>query len=912
MRKSPGSDCRLVCRVFWERFEWGFMRLLQSLLRRWRSFRSKDASDAALSEELRFHLERQTEENIAMGMSPIEARKAAQAEFGSVAGAMHDSYEARGVTWLDDLLQDVRYGLRTLLKHRSFTVVTVLTLALGIGACTAIFSVVNAVLLRSLPYGDPQRLVYLYTPNHNLGLPDEVFGPSYADFFDLQKQSHSYSSMTLFDQATFTLTDGNRAERVGAARVDGSFFTTLQSTPLVGRVFSEQEEQPGHDQVVVLSYELWQAAFGGSGDVLGRSLRLDGRLFQVIGVMPQDFGYPHKSEVAYGDGHIQSTQAWTPLALTAKERADREQSSGNALARLKPGVTEAAAQAEMSALMARLTKLHTGMMQGLTGLVRPFDVIALGPVRPLMGLLLGAVGFVLLIACGNAANLLLARAANRKQELGVRAALGAKRGRILRQMLAESLLLGVAAGAVGVGLAYLFLRVLLKLDPTDIPRMQDASLDLRVMGFAVVVTLMTSVLFGLMPAMSASRVNLVEFLKTGASRGIAGGRSRVRSGLVIAQVALVVILLTSAGLLLRSYANVLSVQTGFSTHTLAANVGLTPNYDTAQKRLAFFQQVTDRLKGLRGNEAVGTVDYLPLTNSESVTFVHVEGFAEGQEKMVESRAVSEGYLSAMQTALLEGRGFTSGEESAQAASGSVAIVNAAFVKEYFGGASAVGHRIRYSTSEPWVTIVGEVADVRNESLETAAVPQIYTPFPRANAENAYITVRSLLPGDVVVAQIRDVVRSIDPSLAVADVHMMHDLVSQAEARRRFQTTLLTVFSGIAMLLAIVGVYGLLAYSVRQRTGEIGVRMALGSSRGAVLRLVLREGLGLLMIGLVLGLVGAFASTRLLGSFLYGVPAVDPITFVAVPVLLLIATMGACLIPGMRAAAIDPIEALRHE
>ncbi|WP_263356262.1 ABC transporter permease [Acidicapsa ligni] len=894
--------------------------------------RTKDASNAALSEELQFHLERQVEENIANGMFPEEARAAARAEFGSVIVAAEKSYEARGVRWLDDLWQDLRYGVRTLLKQRSFTVVTVLTLALGIGACTAIFSVVNAVMLRSLPYGDPEGLVYLYTPYPQMSLPAgilgsgnsgllpaEVFGPSYGDFLDFKKLNHSYSAMTLFDQDTFTLAGDGRADRVNAAKVDEGFFGTLQSMPEMGRVFSASDEQPGNDHVVVLSYALWQQLFGGRADVLGRTLRLDGRSYQVIGVMPREFGYPHKSEVAYGNGHIQVTQLWVPLGLTSKEWADRELSSGNVLARLKPGVTVAAAQSEISALSMQLGKLHSAGMQDMTGLVRPFREISLGSVKPLMGLLLGAVGFVLLIACGNAANLLLARAANRTQELGMRAALGARRGRIVRQMLTESLLLGSAAGALGVVLAYLFQRVLLRLDPSDIPRMQDASLDLRVMGFLVVVTMLTSVLFGLLPALSASRVNLVEFLKSGASRGIAGGRSRVRSGLVIAQVALVVILLTGAGLFLRSYAKILSVQTGFSASTVVANVGLTPNYDTSPKRLAFFNQVIDRLKALLGTEAVGAVDYLPLTNSESLTFVQVEGDAEKRQKMVESRAITADYLSAMQTRLIQGRGFTSAEEAglrtpavSSTAVGGAVIVNEAFAKEYFSGASAIGHRLRYSKSEPWVTIVGEVADVRNESLEMSAASQIYTPFAPVNGDNAYITVRSLQPKEVVVAEIRGVVRSLDASLAVADVHGMNDLVSQAVARRRFQTTLLTVFSGIAMLLAIVGVYGLLAYSVRQRTGEIGIRMALGSSRAGVVRLILREGLGLLAIGLVLGLAGAFASTRLLGSFLYGVPALDPITFVVVPAVLFLATLGACLIPGLRAAAVSPVQALRHE
>ncbi len=888
------------------------MRLVQSLFRRLQSFFEKDASNAELSDELQFHLERQTEENIASGMSPAMARAAAKASFGSVSGATEECYEARGGAWIEDFFQDLRYGLRTLLKQRSFSFVTVLTLALGIGSCTAIFSLVNAVLLRSLPYGDSGKLVYLFTPNPHIDVPAEAFGPSNADYFDLNSQSHSYSAMTLFDQQTYNLAVNDQVKRIGAAKVDADFFSTLQVAPELGHVFGRSEEQPGDDHVVVISHALWQTMFDGSADVLGRTLRLNGSSYQVIGVMPKDFGFPHKTDLAYGNGHIETTQIWVPSALTLQQKMDRDGGSGNVIARLKPGTAVQAAQTEMSAIMARLDPLHKGPFSGWTGLVKPFRESVFGPVRPLMGLLLGAVGLVLLIACGNAANLLLARAANRTHELGVRATLGAQRGRLVRQMLTESLLLSVAAGLAGVALAYLFLRLLLKLNPGNIPRMADATLDLHVMAFVVAITLLTSVLFGVLPSLSATRIHLAEFLQSGGVRGVVGDRRRLRNTLVVAQIALVVVLLAGAGLLLRSYVNVLSVPTGFSSSTVTMNVALGTQYSTPQKQQAFFEELLGRIKPIHGVEAAGLVNYLPLTNSESLTTLWVEGYPNEKNQLVEGRRISSGYLSAMQTPLLKGQGF--GNDAL--AGPPVAIVNEAFVKKYLGGGEAIGRHLRTNTNDPWTTIIGVAEDVRNESLETAAVPQIYTPFleaiQMAYDRSAYIAVRSSLPQDAVVAEIRAAVRSLDPDLAISDIHTMSDSVTAATASRRFQTILLTLFSAIAMLLALIGVYGLLAYSVKQRTGEIGLRMALGSSKGGVVRLVLREGLGLLGIGLLLGLTGAFAFVRLLAGFLYGVPVFDPATFVFVPLLLFVTTFVACLVPGWRAAAVDPIEALRHQ
>ena len=889
------------------------MRIIQSLRRRLRSLLEKDVSDIELNEELRFHIERQTEENLAKGMSPKAARTAAVAGFGSAVGTVEDCYEARGVGWIEDLAQDVRYGWRTLIKDKSFTFVIVLTLALGIGACTAIFSVVNAVLIRSLPYGDAGKLVYLYTPNSKIDVPVEVFGPSNADFFDLKRESHSYSEMSLFEQKVYNLAAGDRVVRVGAAKVDGSFFTTLEAEPEIGREVGTGDERPGEDRVVVISHALWQNMFGGGSGVLGRTLRLDGIPYQVVGVMPQGFTYPNKSDLKYGNGQIDMTQLWVPSALTARQQGNRDDSNGYVIARLKAGVTLAEAQVEIKTLMVHLGSLHGQPFSvGWTGLVRPFRENVLGPVRPLMWLLMGAVGLVLLIACGNAANLLLARAASRTHELGVRATLGARRGRLIRQLLTECLMLSAVSGAAGVGLAYLFLHALLRLDPGDIPRLQEATLDAHVMVFVVFVTVLTGFLFGIVPSLAATRIEPVEILKSGGVRGLLGDRRWVRNCLAIAQVALVVVLLAGAGLLLRSYVKVLSVETGFSASTVAANVALSRQYDTPQKRLAFFEELLERVRSIRGVEAAGLVNQLPLSDSESLSTFWVEGYANERNQLVEERTVTPGYLSAMLTPLLKGRELTDADAFAKP---SVVIVNEAFAKKYFKGGDAVGQFIRRSVTDPWSPVIGVVGDVRNESLEAAAVPQMYTSFQQSNGvpnNSAYLAVRSSLPEEEVVGDVRGVVRSIDPNLAIANVHAMGELEAKASAPRRFQTMLLTIFAGMAMLLATIGVYGLLAYSVRQRTGEIGLRMALGSSRGRVARMVLREGLVLLGAGLLVGLGGALMMARLLGGFLYGVAPLDPITFVAVPGILLLATLCACVVPSWRATAVDPMDALRYQ
>ncbi len=868
-------------------------------------FRARSVEDE-FEAELAAHVDLHTEEGMRSGLTEAEARRRALLKLGGAEQIRQAHRQQRGVPWVENLVQDLRYGIRTLRRSPGFTVTAVLTLGLGIGACTAIFSLVNAVLIRSLPYGDPGRLVYLYTPNPQFKVPAEVFGPAYADFYDLKRDSHSFQSMTAFGQSVFSLASQGAAQRVSAARVDGDFFRTFQSAPELGRAITSDDNQPGRERVAVISHALWQSMFGSAANVLHRTLLLDGKSYQIIGVMPQGFEYPHNTDLAYGESQYKTTQVWVPLALTAHELADRDNASGNAVARLRPGVSIAQAQAEMAAIMTRLDKLHDPRTHGWSALVENFVDSTVGHVRSLLWLLLGAVCGVLLIACGNAANLLLARAASRKRELGVRVALGAGRSRIIRQLLSESLVIGLVAGGFGIAFAYVFLRLLPYMNPGDIPRLNEASLDGRVLSFTVAVSMLTSVLTGILPALTVSRINLADFLATSGNRNVAGAHTRVQSALIVAESALVVVLLAGAGLLIRSYINVESIDTGFSQSTVSMNISLDAQYKQPQ-RVEFFRSLFARIEALPGVQTVGGISNLPLSNSEDLREFEVDGYPNEKGQLVESRSATPHYFSAMGIPLVAGRFFTLEDKADQ----SISIVNENFAKKYFANRNPIGgHISREDDHTKWSTVVGVIRDVRDSALEKAPEPQIYN--LDGNFDGGYIAIRSSLPAKSLAATIRSTLHAIDPNVAVGDIQTMGDLESEASARRRFQTSLLTVFAAIALFLALVGLYGLMAYSVSRRTREVGIRMALGAQRGDVLLMVLKNAGVLLGIGLGAGLVCSWAATRALQSFLFGVSAHDPMTIAVVCGLLIVCGAMAALVPARRAASIDPMQALRTE
>jgi predicted permease len=885
-----------------------FRSWLRATVRRSRMEREMD-------DELRFHLESRSAELVRQGLSPAEAQRRTRVEFGGVDGTKEACREARGAGWLESLTRDLSFGLRMLRKNPGFSFVAVITLALGIGATTAVFCLVNAVLLRALPYQNPQQLVFLWEPNpHVPGVPLEAWGPFNADFYDWKQRNHSFSSLALFTNDRMNLAVNDRAVRVMASRITGDFFHLLGVAPEFGRTVEADDDQPGKAQSAVISHALWQSQFGSDRGVLGREMQLNARTYRIIGVMPAGFSFPHGTESLETIG--KRTDVWVPWAMTAQEKAARDDDPGNAIGRLRPGVSLAQAQAEMSAITAQLDPLHPPALRGSEAAVRPFDVSITGTSRRALLIFMAAVILVLLIACTNVASLVLAQASGRTLEMTVRTALGASRMRLIRQVLAESACLAGIGGLIGVLTAYLAVRLLTRLHPGNIPRIEEVSVDSRVLLFAVGVSLTTGILFGLFPALSASQCNLNEVLKSSGKRTVKGSTGLLHRGLMIAEVALTVVLLAGSGLLIRSFVKLQSVDKGFSpSSTVTMNIQLDGRYSTPERRNQFYRSLVDRTKAIRGVEAAGAVNYLPLGGGESISLLTVEGYPFDKTVFFEERSVSPGYFAAMGMPLIEGRSFTEHETSAGPR---IAIVSRSFAKRYFPAESAIGkHFSNYdettgATSGSSWTIVGVVADVRQMNLDTTPPMQIYTPLWAGGVNSLSIVARTNVSADQLGADMRAIVRDLDRNVAVADVHTMNQLVSAAMAERRFQTALLTSFGGFALFLSLVGLYAMLAYSVRQRTAEIGVRMALGAQRSSVMRMVLREGLSLALAGLSLGMACAWILTRSMSSLLFEVKPLDATTFSAVPALFCAVTLAACYLPARRATRVDPMVALRYE
>jgi putative ABC transport system permease protein len=815
---------------------------------------------------------------------------------------------------MDTLLQDVRYGLRTFIKKPGLTAIILLALALGIGANTAIFSVVNAVLLRPLPFQDPAQLVMVWSYNQQLmreGMP-----VSAADFIDWQARSESFSEMAAFHSQAFNLTDGVEPERAGGVRVSANIFSLLGVGAARGRVFTPDEDRPGNNRVVVISDGLWKRRYASDPNVLGSTIALNGEGYTVVGVMPEGFEFPRRTDLPAGFQFPEHPDLWTPLALTPEQAQNRGRHYMAVVARLKPGVSAGQAGAEMVSITGQLEQQYPNSNTNMGAELVPLHNQIVGKVRKALLLLLAAVGLVLLIACANVANLLLARAASRRKEVSIRMALGASRWRLVRQFMTESLLLSIAGGALGLLVAVWGIDSLIAVAPADLPRLDEVSLDGRVVAFTLGLSVLTGILFGLAPALQSSKSDLNETLKEGGRSQAAGAvQNHLRRLLVVAEVALALVLLVSSGLMIKSFVQLLWVDPGFDPkNVVTVNVGLSPaRYTEPHKRAAFFEQLLGRVESLPGVESAGAVYPLPMSGAEEGMGFSIEGQPPpqpGERRSCNPRWVTSGYFKAMGIALASGRYFT---EQDAAESPRVAIINEAAAERYFPGEDPLGKRVRIGfRGETPREIVGVVKDVKHAALDEAAMMELYVPHAQWPSSFLTLVVRSSSDAASLPAAIRGEVLAIDSQQPVHDVKTMEQLLSGTMAQRRFNMLLLGIFAAVALVLAALGIYGVISYSVTERTHEIGVRMALGAQRKDILSMVVTQGMVPALAGVAIGLGAAFALTRFISSLLYGVSASDFTTFASIPLLLAFVALVACYIPARRATKVDPMVALRYE
>ena len=804
------------------------------------------------------------------------------------------------------LIQDFRFAIRVLMKNPSFTAVAVITLALGIGANTAIFSVVNTVLLRPLPYKDAGRLVWVtdFIPRQNNTL---VFD---SDYFAWAKQNQVFEGMSAYGTADLTLTGAGESTRLEGARVTAGFFSVLGVAPMLGRPFLAEEDRMGGPQVCVLSHELWQSRFGANASIVGKAITLDGKPHTVLGVMPATFEFVGSFQPAlYVPYDLRETSGVAP--------GEMHMIIMNVIARMKPGITMQGAESNLAFINRGLESGYKGgyakMMAGARAQVVSLHARLVGNVRLALLILLGAVGFVLLIACANVANLQLARAVRREKEIAIRTALGAGRWRLAKQLLTESLLLAALGGAAGVWLAAWGVSVLRTLGPANIPHLAEIYIDFRVLIFTALVSMVTGLVFGLVPVLAATKTHPGESLKEGSLRlSVGPGRERTRGALVVMQLALALVLLCGAGLLMRSFVRLTRTDPGFDPHNLlTARIGLPDNqYPRPDQQRAFFQNLLTSLRSLPGVSAAEAVVVLPLTGYMMAAGFDLEGLPARADvnQGAAINIVSPGYLHAIGVPLISGRSFTP-LDSADAPT--VVIINRACARTFFPHADPVDKRIQIAGMD-WAVIVGVVGDLRQAGLALRSEPEIFVPYLQAPYSEMAVVIRSTQDPLHLVRALRARVESIDKSLPVYDLTTMDQLLAEQVASRKFNMALLGLFAFLALVLAGVGIYGVMTYTVTQRTHEIGIRMALGAKQFDVLRLVLRQGIILAALGIGIGSAGALALTRFLASLLYGVQPRDPVTFAIVSATLGGVALLATYLPARRAAEVDPIVALRYE
>jgi predicted permease len=868
--------------------------------------RRRGQFNSELEEEMRFHLEMKIEENIGEGMGSEEARYAAQRQFGNRTLLQEASQEMWAFTVIETLIKDIRFGIRMLVKSPGFTIVAVIALALGIGANSAIFSVVNTVLLRPLPYKEPERLVMVWEDATHQGFPRN--SASAANYIDWRDQNQVFEGMAAIARQSFNLTGFGEPEKIDGRRVSAGLFNLLGVEPQLGRAFLPEEDQPGANRVVIISHGLWQRRFGSDRAITGKTLTLNGESFMVVGVMPQAFQFPSRED-----------QLWIPIALSSQEAANRGRHYLEVIGRLKPDVSIEQAQSEMQSIAARLQQQYPKTNTRIGSSVISLHEQVVGDIKPALLVLLGAVGFVLLIACANVANLLLARAAGRQKEIAIRVALGAGRFRLIRQLLTESLLLAGLGGVVGLVLAIWGTGLLKTFIPENISQAKAISIDGKVLVFTLGVSLLTGLIFGLAPLTQGSKLNLNEVLKEGGRDSAAGSRgNRIRGLLVIAEVAISLILLIGAGLLINSFLRLRSVDPGFRPDNLLTMQIVLPTqkYPEPANRSAFYTELLSRIESLPGVKSAAVTNWLPLTMQGDTNGISIEGRPDpppDQKPDVVTRVISPQYFSTMSIQLLQGRQFI---EQDRADSPGVAVISETMARRLWPGEDPIGKRLKVGPTTspvPWLQIVGVVKDVRQFELDSEPRLQMYLPHDQfAFFRPNYLVVKT--DGDPLslAATVRRTVWDMDKDQPVSNIRTMEGILSESVARQRFSMLLLVTFATLALVLAAVGLYGVMSYSVAQRTREIGIRMALGAQARDVLKMVVGQGIKLVLIGVAIGLAAALILTRLMSSLLFGVSATDPTTFITISLVLISVALLASYIPARRATKIDPLIALRYE
>jgi predicted permease len=888
---------------------------------RLREFFRKVPVDQEVDEEFAFHVEMRARELIAGGVSPTEARATALRRFGDIEqvkrtcrdlGEQRDR-RMRRAELSTELRQDVRYALRTLRKSPAFALIAVLTLALGIAANTAIFSVVDAVLLRPLPYADADRLVSIWNSYAEPQLPRAALSP--ADFADFSEQHAGFTAMSALADRNVNLTGHDEPQRLQSYVVSPNFFRVLGVRALLGRTFLDEEGVGGRDRVAVLSHDLWRRTFGADSGVVGRTIQLSGTPHTVVGVMPPGVRFPDAPSFLFPE----RAELWLPFSWERRRAEPRGDQFLRGIGRLGPGVTLERARQDLAVIAARLRAQYPDTYRAEYGwmpVLVPMREQILGDSRPALLVLLGAVAFVLLIACANVANLTLARGAGRRKEIALRTALGAGRARLVRQLLTESVVLSAMGGALGLLLAVWLVRVLARLGPEDIPRLANAGVDVRVLGFTLAVTLLTGIVFGLVPALQQSRTDVQGALKDG-GRGASEGapRHRLRGTLVVAEVALAVVVLVGAGLLLRSFVRLQRVDPGFDARgvlTMQLSLPRT-RYEGESQVAAFYTRLLDRLATLPGVSSAGAVHPLPLGGDGWGASFLVEGqpVAAGEAfPHADFAAVTPHYFRSMGIPLVAGRVFTARDD---AGAPPVVVVDASLARQYWPRENPIGKRLNLAgqPDSVWSTVVGVVGHVRSGTLQQAGEPQIYLSYFQDVRGTMSVTIRGSGDPMRLATSVRDVVRSLDADQPIAKMRVMDDIVARTTARQRFNLLLLSTFAASALLLAAVGIYGVTSYAVGQRTNEIGVRLALGALPGDVLSLVVGQGMRLVLLGVALGVAAALAVSRLMAGLLYGVGAADVATYVAIGALLSVVALLACYLPARRATHVDPATALRQ-